>query len=289
MVIYVCVPVCGLSYSLVLPLSCHWEHALPSALFSSRTLFCCRGPACSRTLVPDMAKTSPKRLTLSILAAEPQIWANQASKGSFWHFGGPCPRYGQNELQRAHFGHLGALVPDMARMSLESSFWLSGSLGPRHGQNDPQKGSFWASGSLAPRMGLTSTNTREAPDEKRMLRLVHGQRWPCWKGSIRWENDTQTGTQTETTLLIEKRAGRRPALQSTREASDKKRKRRILRQVRRQRWPCWLEKEHADDQLHKVQGKHQMRKGYSDRYTDRCINTYYWILIYYTLVTYTTM
>jgi len=68
------------------------------------------------------------------------------------------------------------------------------------------------------------------------------------------------------TLLIKKRAGRRPALQNTREASDEKR---ILRQVHRQRWRCWLQQRAGRRPALQIQGTHQMRKGCSDRYTDR--------------------
>ena len=90
--------------------------------------------------------------------------------------------------------------------------------------------------------------TREASEDNRILKQIHRQWWPCWlkkelaerqlfkrqekhqiarqalddKRSIRWQEDTQTDTQTDATLLIEKRAGRRPAIQKTRGSSDSK-------------------------------------------------------------------
>ena len=48
-----------------------------------------------------------------------------------------------------------------------------------------------------------------------------------YETSMRWQEQIQTRTRTWNTLLIKKRAGRRPALQNTRETRDYKRRLRL--------------------------------------------------------------
>ena len=48
-----------------------------------------------------------------------------------------------------------------------------------------------------------------------------------YETSMRWQEQIQTRTRTWNTLLIKKRAGRRPALQNTRETPDYKRRLRL--------------------------------------------------------------